>query len=141
MPTFEDALKNPVSKKLVFVRMNLRKQLFGWFEADSAFSSIWFAAMTDQLTGVVEDGEAMTETASLSALDAQDTSSVGAWFWDEDDNRVYVKPMDSSGTDIFDFLYISTIRLRLSKHGEVLNDDDLPYDGKVWRAFVGFAYK
>lgn len=127
MPTFEEGLQNPASKKLVYVRMNLRKHLYGWIE--DALDDIWYTGMTDFLVSITEDENAMVKKTSLAALDSQDTSSVGAWFWDEAADRVYAKPLSSG--DIFDFFYISTIRLMLSKHGGVLADDSLPYEGKI----------
>jgi hypothetical protein len=129
--SFADALEHTSSKKLLFAQYRLRKELFGWIEVGSAHPDIWYEEV-DDVTDVVactEDEEDMTEVASLTALDAQDTSTVGAFFWDAANGRTYVKPKSDSGADIFTFLYIATVLLTFSKDGGDL--DSLPYDGRI----------
>lgn len=129
--SFENALKQTSSKKLLFARYELLKELTGWLEVGSAHPGIWYTDIADiaDVISCNEDEELMTEVASLSALDAQDTSSVGAFFWDAFARCIYVKPMATSGTDIFTFLYIGKILLAFSKDGGDL--DSLPYDARV----------
>lgn len=132
-PTFEKALKNPESKKLVFARYKLRMELFGWIAADSAYPNIWYTLVSDisDVLSVDESETTAVEVASLAALNAQDTSTVGAFFWDTLNNIIYVKPLDDSGTDIYSYLYIAIVLLAYSRHGDV--HDSLPHAATVSR--------
>lgn len=129
--SFENALKNTTSKKRLFAQYKLLKELTGWVEAGSAHPDVWYETVnniTDMLS-CNEDEAAMTEVGSLSALDSQDTSSVGAFFWEASDRRMYVKPKADSGADIFSFLYIATVLLAFSKGGG--DFQSLPYDARI----------
>ena len=131
MTTFAEALENPSSQKKVFARMKLKMEMFAWVLAGSPLPGIWYTPVSN-ITDVIssnEDEVAMTETVSLVALDALDTSSVGGFFYDFGAGRIYVKPKTESGTDVYSFLYIATVLLAYSKHGgEYLG---LPHDSVV----------
>lgn len=129
--SFEDALQYTSSKKLLFAQYRLRKELTGWIEAGSAHPDIWYEAIADitDMDSCNEDEVVMTEKVSLAALDGQDTSAVGAFFWDAINRRMYVKPKSTSGTDIFSFLYVATVLLAFSKEGG--DFESLPYEARI----------
>ncbi len=89
---------------------------------------IWQTEIVDQVISIVEDEVLMTETASLSALDAQDTSSVGAWYYDDPDEQLYVKPKDSF-SDVYEGFYVAQIQILYDNFGQDLDDEQ--YDGRV----------
>jgi hypothetical protein len=125
MTTFADGLQETNSRKLVFTRLTHRKELFDW----TLSGSVYYGPMIDpmRLVGVNEDDVEATETASLSALNALDTSTVGGWWYDWENELVYVKP--KSGTTAFDHLWIGSVELRLSRDGDELDDE--VFDGRV----------
>lgn len=129
--SLKEALQNTSSKKLVFTKCRFRKELSGWIEAGSAFPGIWYEEILDIIDVVScnEDETAMAKKDSLTALDAQDTSTVGAFFWDSLAGRAYVKPKAESGTDVFTFLYVATVLLTFSKDGG--EHEGLPYEARL----------
>lgn len=131
MGTFEKALKNPNSRKLVFTRLKLKAELFAWIEEGSAHPDVWYVDVSDikDVLSITEDEADMAEVASLAALDVLDTSSVGGFFWDFDNDKVFVKPLSTSGTDIYTYLYVAIFLLAYSKHGGEY--DSLPHDAVI----------
>jgi hypothetical protein len=129
--SLENALNNTSSKKLVFTKCQFRKELTGWIEAGSTYPDIWYEAIADivDVVSCNEDEVAMTEKSSLSALAAQDTSTVGAFFWDALAGLLYVKPKAESGTDVFSFLYVALVLLTFSKDGD--DYGGLPYEARL----------
>lgn len=128
--SYEDALKNPASRKIVLVRALFRKHLFAWREAGSGYPGIWWVPeTTDHFIGGMEDGVDMTVEASLAALEVADTSLVGALFYSANEGRLYMKPKDVSGTTIYDYFYIGIIQQLFSK--DSVEHESLPWDARI----------
>lgn len=133
MVTYSDALDWESSKPLAYARMSFLKLYFGWV----ADSSLWYADMDIGAVAVSMNEQSvgssfavMTEKASLSALQAQDTTAVGAWWWDFDNGRVYVKP--KSGETVFDGnVYVGVVRMDVSEHGGELSGER--FDASITR--------
>lgn len=123
--TFDDALQENISRKLVFVKQTHRKQLIAW----TLSGSVYYAPMPDPLvvTGVKENDVAATETASLAALNAQSTATVGAYWFDFENELIYVKP--KAATSVFDSLWVATVEINISRDGGEVDSE--PYEARV----------
>lgn len=72
-----------------------------------------------RVTGVKENGTALTERANLAAVDANASS----WFWDESAGVLYVRTSSGADPDTFT-VYHAGVRFYLATTGVVLNRTD-----------------
>lgn len=112
----EEALEFETSAPEAYAQFLHFKQFYGWVADGGA----WYSDLPEVVAVSVNEQSvgglftAMTKTFSLIALVAQDTSVVGAWFWDFDNERVYAKP--KAGETLFDGnLYLGVIRIDVSE--------------------------
>lgn len=131
MVTYSEALDWESSKPLAYANFTHFKWFFAWV----ADSGVWYSdlpevvalSMSEKSVGgsLVE----MVETASLAALQAQDTTAVGAWWWDSDSDRMYAKPKDTE--TVFDGnRYLGVIRIDVSD-GKSNELDGERYDASI----------
>lgn len=119
MATYAESLEFESSKPLAYANLRFFKQFFGWVDGGSG---TWYDALPEVVAlamfeeSVGETIAEMVETSSLANLIAQSTVAVGAWFWDFDNERMYVKP--KSGETVFDGnRYLGVIRIDVSDGG------------------------
>lgn len=132
MVTYAEALDWETSKPLAYANFTHFKWFFGWVPD----SSVWYADLPEVVAlnmfekSVGGSLTEMTKTASLSALQAQSTVSVGAWWWDFDNERMYVKPKDTE--TVYDGnRYLGVIRIDVSDSSNVLDGER--YDASITR--------
>lgn len=128
MTDFDTASKNPVSKKPVFVKILLLKWIFGHIDDTPTNPGLWKSTVQDLVIFVNEDEVLMTETASISALNAQSTASVGAWFYDTDNELLYIKPK-ASFSDVYEGFYVAQVQILYDNFGQDLSDEQ--YDARI----------
>lgn len=124
--TYSDGLLHPASRKLVFAQYTFRRQMWAWV-ADSGVHYDTNIVAPLLPSAMNENDAEATEVASLAALQAQDTSVVGAWWWNATNERLYVKP--KAGNTAYEQLWIASLRLLISRHGGELDDE--PYDARI----------
>ena len=123
MVTFLQASELPATQKLVFSIMTTRKHFFAWAVNGAAYEE----ASADEIVNVFENDVEMTEESSLAAVQVAVTTVVGAWFWDIDTLRLYVKPKATTG--VFENFYRASVRIVASSDGSTL--DSLPTDERI----------
>ena len=115
--TYAEGLEFTSSEKVVFADLVFFQRRFDWTLVsgttyDSTFpDELRMVSMTERDT---RDGDAVTmqEAASLVALNALDTSTVGGWFWDLAALKLYAKP--KATTSIFDNMYLAEVQYPVS---------------------------
>jgi hypothetical protein len=115
MATFEEGKQAAASKKIVFADGTFLKHFFGW-ESDS---SVWSQASEQQVTALTENDVTASQQISLAVLQSADTSTVGAWFYDSGEAKLYVKP--KSGSTVYENFYVGTLNIVISNMGDTYN--------------------
>jgi len=126
MTTYAEAITHPDARNLVFAIARFRKQFYAWVA--SGTSGIWYQETLEPVDLLRENDADATECASWTALLAQSVTTVGAWWYDADTDRVYYKA--KSGTTAFENFVVGTLVFYFDETGEV-DDAGQPYDAKI----------
>lgn len=121
MPSFQESLQIPASKKLVFVDIEFLKHFFGWVPD----SGVWQQASSETVIKMTENGVDADEKADKAAVIAATTTTVGAWAYDS--GFLVYKP--KAGTTVFENFVVATLNVKYDKFGEDFSGDN--YSARV----------
>jgi hypothetical protein len=114
--TLQDRLDLPTTRKVILLKIVVGEHLYHW-TVDGTYTNTYYTATSDWVDGCLENGEAMTEAASVAALDVVDTSARGQFYWDRTAARVYVKPLASLSKPE-EATYSARVAFHVSEHGK-----------------------
>lgn len=131
--TYEQAAAWGTSRKQVFMEDSRRRHEYAWVFSGTA--DIYQIDTPDavDVCRVLEDGNDTNEVGSLAALSSQDTSAVGAYFFDASAETLYVKAVDDGGINPFDHFYVATHVFRFDKEGAEDDNNDV-HDARITTA-------
>jgi hypothetical protein len=117
---YSTSILNQSSQKKVIADYRPRKHFFGWItNGDTTYYQVSQedanALDIERVTRVMENDVEATEEASQAALNSSTTTTVGGWFFDWDDGRLYYKPKAS--TTPYENFVLANIQFRFSNFG------------------------
>lgn len=120
--TFNEWLEKPETQKIFLFEIQCAKKLTGMvlYGAGPA----WYASMAQEISGVDEDGAALTERSTIALTEA----NAGSWYWDRSTQRLYVHTTGSDDPANYTIVIKHTLYLA--------NADRAPYNSRYYEARI-----